>query len=439
MQNAGSRIALLRPDLWVGVFAVALIVGHAAMFHFSKAPTPLAHIRGLDPPRYFGTAHSLLFDRDFDLTNEFAVLDPKRPEPGMGGFEGIHGQPGSPYAIGYSLLSLPFLAAGTAVDALCGRAPNGYGQAAVFSFLLANIVFTIIGLWLLSKFLQEMGLSAPAAAGISLSLWFATSVGFYSLLPMSHASTFMMSSAFLLIWWKIRERDDIKAYVGLGACGGLLAMCRWQDALFLAGPFLAEAFQGKNVFKNYRKWACYGAAAVVVFIPQMIQWKVLYGGFITMPQGSGFVQLPPHFIPDVLFSTNHGWFVWTPVTFLGVAGLLFGACCHARYLWAWVIVLALEVSVIGSMPQNWFCGDSFGIRSLNSCIPLTGLGIGILILHSRMIARRALAAAVTACMIFTTLFALQTSLYMIPRVGDLTVHQILWGKLRVIEVIRHKV
>src|SRR6266511_3929399 len=69
---------------------------------FEPGGRRIIKIGGIDAVAYYGTAHSLLFDRDFDLTNQYAVLKPTpnrfmavRPETGL---------PGSTWAIGYSLL-----------------------------------------------------------------------------------------------------------------------------------------------------------------------------------------------------------------------------------------------------------------------------------------------------------------------------------------------
>ena len=89
------------------------------------ARTPLGgrtivRISGVDSVCYFGTAHSLLFDRDFDLTNQFARLPPDpsewtavRPETG---------KPGSQFAIGFSLMQIPFLAVGYVASVVFGDA-----------------------------------------------------------------------------------------------------------------------------------------------------------------------------------------------------------------------------------------------------------------------------------------------------------------------------
>jgi len=88
---------------------------------------------------------------------------------------------------------------------------------------------------------------------------------------------------------------------------------------------------------------------------------------------SASLHFLPYYMHLVLFSTNHGWFVWTPITALGVLGLFYGARKATAFYRPCILVIFLEVAVMGSMPTNWHNSESFGIRSLTSCVPLIGL------------------------------------------------------------------
>src|SRR5262245_50055288 len=65
-----DEAAVRRPRLWIlgtgFLLAALLVVGDAR----SPAGRGIVKITGNDPPAYYGTAHSLLFDHDFDLSNE---------------------------------------------------------------------------------------------------------------------------------------------------------------------------------------------------------------------------------------------------------------------------------------------------------------------------------------------------------------------------------
>ncbi len=419
------------PQLLIIVFGFGLA---SALFVLQRAPVGgrnIVKITGVDAVYYFATAHSLLFDRDFDLTNQFEFLDPHMMFRTQ--VRSASGKPENPFAIGYPILSIPFLAAGTAVDALLGRPADGYSLSALFFYFLANITFVVLGMIFLSRLLQHFGMSSVQATFITFALWCATTLGYYTLSPMSHAATFMIASAFMLVWWRVKDCSNPRGWALLGLCGGFLSICRWQDIFYLGIPVLFELSRSRSLVP-WSRWFTYGGAAAACWIPQVTQWKVIYGRFFTIPQGRDFLHFPPHYMHLVLFSTNHGWFIWTPITALGVVGLFYGARKDTAFYWPCLLVIFLEVAVMGSMPTNWHNSESFGIRSLTSCVPLIGLGVATLMRDLGPGFKVVVTGLIALCAVYTTLFAVQYRLDLIPKVGPLTISELLWDKLSLKQV-----
>ncbi|MBV9084655.1 MAG: hypothetical protein JOZ62_18420 [Acidobacteriaceae bacterium] len=414
----------LTPGNFFLAFGLVLAIAVVGTGHVRVAGRTGTIISGIDPAYYFGVAHSLMFDHDFNLTNELAVLKPARAD--AGGFHGIHNQPGSPYAIGYSLLSIPFIGAGTIADGAAGHRADGYSTCVMYAYRLELVIFSVAGLFFLTLALERLGTSPTVAILLSLVMFFATSVGYYTFSPMSHASTFLASSAFVLCWLRVRESGRAQDWLLLGVVGGLLSICRWQDAIFLLAPPAADLIRYGD-WTHWRKWAVYAAPVPVWWIPQFLEWKAIYGKYLLIPEGPGFLQFPPRYILKVLFSTNHGWFLWTPVTLLGVCGLIYAAVRISREYIVWLLVIALEVAVIGSMPTNWNCNDSFSIRSLTSCVPLVAIGLAFLLRVPAI--TKPLVAAIVVCAVFSTLFAIQFRLDLIPRQSELSWSQVFTDKL----------
>jgi hypothetical protein len=181
----------------------------------------------------------------------------------------------------------------------------------------------------------------------------------------------------------------------------------------------------------------YVAGALICWVPQFIEWKAIYGKYLTMPQGPGFIVFPPAFIREVLLSSRNGWFLWTPLAFIGVLGLLYGAFRFTREFIPWIVVLALEVIVIGSMP-TWHGFDSFSSRYLLTNSPLIGLGLFTLLCSLRPLLRRSLVVVTALCCIFTTLFAIQYRLNLVPNNETLTFSEVFTDKLRLPQVRRRK-
>ena len=108
----------------------------------------------------------------------------------------------------------------------------------------------------------------------------------------------------------------------------------------------------------------------------------------------------PH-AAEVLFSPQHGFFFWTPLALLGIAGLVVlaaGPRVEARRVGAIALLMvALQVYVGGSV-ESWNVAGAFGQRRFVALTVL--LAIGVAALAARMRSRGArtlLVAATIAC------------------------------------------
>ena len=433
---------------WIIVaFTIALLIGFIALDQIAPAGRKLVKVRGEDPVSYFGTAHSVLFDHDFNLNNEYERVQPDgrywtANQPGSG-------LPGNVWGLGYPFLEIPLLAIGTGIDALAGNPRDGYSHWAVFFYCIGSALMTGAGMVALftllravAEYWQIMPEDHRAIDGLLVTfvIFFGTSVGYYAFSQLSHASTFLFASLFLATWWRFRESESGRDWLILGLIGGFLSICRWQDVLYLGGPLLYDLF-GPDVLKKrvafWRSRLLYAIGAGVCWIPQVIAWKAIYGKYLTIPQGGGIFSFPPPHMLQVLLSTRNGWFTWTPVTILGAIGLLLGAFKATRIFLPWIIVLSLQIGVLGSIPF-WHGVESFGARYLVSDTPLIGLGIITAVAMSSMWVRRSLAVICAACCAFTMLFAFQYRLNLVPTGTTLTFSELITDKLRLGQVRQRK-
>ncbi|HEY4086815.1 MAG TPA: hypothetical protein VGM43_12800 [Bryobacteraceae bacterium] len=437
---AGTRI--------LGAFSVILLLAFVALDYAAPAGRRLAKVRGEDPVAYFGMAHSILVDHDFNLNNEYEHMPPDgrmwtKNQPGTG-------LPGSPWGLGYSFLEIPLLAIGTGADAIAGNPADGYSHWAVFFYSIGNVLITCLGLVSMYLWLQSV---AAFGGGIderrqpiwalvaTAAIFFGTNVGYYAFSQMSHASTFLFATLFLWTWWRVRESERARDWLALGVVGGFLSICRWQDCLYLTGPLMFDLW-GTRVLKLARgSWwrgrLPYAAGVLIWWIPQSWQWKMIYGKYLTIPQGGGIFSFPPQHMLQVLFSSQSGWFIWTPLTLLGVAGLLAGAVKSARTYVPWIIILTLQVAVVGSV---WFWSgvQSFGARYLLSDTPLIGLGLITLINSSPARVRWRMVAVWGACCMFTLLFAVQFRFDLVPQASQLTFSELVTDKFRLLAVRKRR-
>jgi len=433
--------------LIIAAFTIVLLVAFVTLDHMAPAGRRLVKVKGEDPVSYFAIAHSMLFDRDFDQTNEFEHVPPAgrfwsatRPETGL---------PGSPWGLGYSFLSMPLLAIGTGIDAMVGNPADGYSAWAMFFYCIGNVLITGCGmavlfslLWRVAEYWEILPVEHQSVYGLFVTfvVFFGTNVGYYAFSEMSHASTFLCASLFLLTWWRVRDSARWQDWLILGLAGGFLSISRWQDVLYLGGPGLYDLFGGEP-FKKPLAWlrsrSFYVLGIAICWAPQLMEWKAIYGKYLTIPQGGGIFSFPPAHMMQVLMSTQVGWFIWTPVTLLGVIGLFLGASKAPRIYLPWIIVLTLQVAVVGSIPF-WNGVESFGARYMLSNTPLVGFGIITFYGVSTVWVRRSLALVCAVFCAFTVLFAIQFRLDLVPRETPLTFSELVTDKLRLWQVRQRK-
>jgi hypothetical protein len=437
----------LRSGLWIILaFSLVNLTTFLVLDRIAPAGKRLVKVKGEDPVNYFGIAHSILFDHDFNLNNEYEHMPPDGRSWTL--IQPATGLPGSPWGLGYSFLEMPLLALGTGVDALAGNPADGYSHWAVFFYCIGSVILTGLGLAALFVLLRDVGEHQGIASDegrsglalfVTLAIFIGTDVGYYSFSEMCHAATFLFASLFLLCWWRSRDSESWRAWLLLGCVGGFLSICRWQDVLFLLGPVLYDLLCGGRLrrFAWWRNRALYGAGVGLWWIPQVMEWKAIYGKWVTIPQGGGIFSFPPSHMLQVLFSSQNGWFIWTPITIFGVVGLFLGAFRSSLVFAPWIAVLTLQLAVVGAV-SFWSGEEAFGARYMLSNIPLIAIGLVVIFALSGVWMRRGLALACIACCVFTMLFAVQFRLNLVPQTTPLTISELLTDKLRLNQVRKRK-
>ena len=109
---------------------------------------------------------------------------------------------------------------------------------------------------------------------------------------------------------------------------------------------------------------------------QLVEWKIVQGGFFTEPHGENFLQpLHPHML-GVLFSLKRGFITWTPFVAVGIAGLVFGTLsANYRLIFATFLLAFASQVYINSIALDWWGGNAFGYRRLVEVYPLLMFGL----------------------------------------------------------------
>ena len=398
---------------------------------------------GSDGIGYYSYLRSLVFDGDVDLRNEYAHFQWGSSTTTSTGlvYSGL--------SIGPAVLWSPFYLTAHLIALIAGEVgfqvrPDGYGYVYQGAICVATIIYVSAGIFLTYRLCRRYFSHYSSVVAV-LGGWLAASLIYYTIAEpsMAHGVSFFAASLFLWVWYPPRRRT-YKEWIVLGATVGLMTLARYQN-LLLASVVAVEAIQatlaGKGagrrlgVLKEYvRGGFVAGAIAIVVFSPQMLVWKALFGSFVTVPQGSKFFDpLGPNLL-EYLFSTRHGLFTWTPIMLLAVAGFV-PFWKRDRRVAAALLTALLLLWYLHSAVVRWWAGDAFGARRLISAMPVFALGLAALAEWATDRFRRGQLAAAFVLVGLTSwnlLFMLQYRLGFVSMSDSLSWNELILGKFRMI-------
>ena len=338
----------------------------------------LPEFRG-DSASYFAYLRSAVFDRDLDFANEWEHWGyAERARTATGLRENTH-------SVGPAILWAPFyLTAHAYVKLGLAAAPypaDGYSAPYRRSAALGTLAAVALGAALLHAALARR--FGPRVALLAVGAALAASpIAYYAFVvpTMAHGPAFAAAAALVWAWDRAERRPSAGRWAALGGTVGLIALMRWQGIVcaLLALPLLVHQLRRRTARAGWALLA--GAAGALVFAPQLVAWKLLYGRLVTMPQGRGYMDWWSPHLWDTLFSADHGLFTWTPVLLLGLVGLALLLRDAPAFATGALLAFAVTAWVNGSVQDwDWAAGDAFGARRYDVVVPLLAAGIAALL------------------------------------------------------------
>jgi hypothetical protein len=325
---------------------------------------------------HFVYLHSLWIDHDLDFANDYALLsprgqsvDPKTPL----------GRTGNVHPVGPALAWSPLYLAADVLARISGRPPDGQGPYYRNAVAIAGLLYGWLGLVLVYRTLAprtSRGAALLAALGLGLGTFLVWYIVFAP--TMAHAPAFCMAALVLMLWLG-PEPWGLRRAAALGAAIGLAALMKWSSALLLVLPLatLAARFGRREAKgKVLKEGLVLLAAAGVAFLPQAVVWKLLYGSFLTVPQGAAFLGRGAAYA-GVLFSPWHGLFSWSPLLYLGAIGLGF-VIARDPIRGGAILLFLLALVRVNAVVGDWWGGAAFGARRFDTALPFLGLGLAVL-------------------------------------------------------------
>jgi hypothetical protein len=377
----GLALALLAAGRFRGEPAGLRRRGYLALLLFFL---PFLHYLGYrlrgDGLWYYSYAHSLAFDRDLDLTNQYQRL-------GIDHYPGSQpvretGLPRNTFPVGVGILWIPFLYLGHLGAWLrnahgFSTAYDGWSDPYLHTLALGNTVLGWLGLLVLDRFLSRWftpSLAFAATVGLacgSFLFWYLALQPIYT-----HAPTFFLATVVVERWAKNSPPPRLASMGWTGLLIGWAACLRWQNGLL---GFLPLSRLGGDLRREPRRSALAAAALAVGFflgvLPQLLAWKLLFGRFlIGVPLGADYVRWSDPFLAETLFSSRHGLFSWSPLLLFAAAGFVGFWWRHPRPGWPLALLL-VGFTYVNSAVADWWGGGSFGARRFDSALPILALGL----------------------------------------------------------------
>jgi len=275
------------------------------------------------------------------------------------------------YIYGVALLASPFFIASGIVSRIAGYdSESGFSMIYMRMMALAAVVYLLLGLWFLKKFLDHY--FQPFVSYFTVSaIFLGTNLFYYSLIDgmMSHVYSLFLFALFLF---------SLKKYLLLQSRGYYFLLCIVLSLAILVRPvniilgllfFTWDAAGPAGMLKRLRQFMepsyilAFLAILFVIFLPQLVYWKYLSGSWLHFSYGDeGFSNWLHPRIAGVLISPLNGLLAWTPLVILFLAGT--GMMIFRKRSNGWsVAAIFIMVTLVCASWKMWYFGCSFGQRS----------------------------------------------------------------------------
>lgn len=301
----------------------------------------------------------------FDTINEQYFKN--RPQDYRNVYKGKHIDK---YYCGTAVVLSPFYFLGHTLSIINDQPLDGYSKYYCITINLAALCYTILGCLFLARWLRLYNITEINIALTLLLFVFGTNIYYYVVVEpsMSHLYSFFFVSLFIYYSSKWYHKPSAKNLVLIGFALAMITLIRPINIIIvLFMPFLAgnweKYIQG---FKNLLsfKLALIVACIIFTFIVsiQLIIYKIQTGDFIIYSYSQeGFHWTQPNMI-NLLFSYKKGLFLYTPILFISLVGLLVFYKKNKFQFYSYVGFF-LFLCYLLSCWWCWWYGGSFGMRA----------------------------------------------------------------------------
>lgn len=290
------------------------------------------------------------------------------------------------FYMGTALLILPFFLLSMLFSWIAGMPMDGYNIIFQYGVALAGAAWLAVGLLATKRLLLLFDIPKSAVVVSLVSILLGTNLFHYAFLQPSHSHvySFAIIALFLLYARLYFTRLKLNYFALTAIFYGLVLLIRPSNGLVIfALPFVAGS---KDLFVNGWLYAAKKPKRIIHWIlavTLIVMLQVIYNFsltgklFLWSYQNEGFNFGQPAII-QFLFSFRKGFFIYTPIMLLSMAGVIVLWRKNKWMAGSFVLFVLLLVYVLSSW-WNWFYGDSFGMRPLVDFYAMFALPFAMLI------------------------------------------------------------
>ncbi|HZH85953.1 MAG TPA: hypothetical protein VFD77_01465 [Brumimicrobium sp.] len=290
-------------------------------------------------------------------------------------------------SMGVAIMDLPFFLLGHLYANFDDEyKADGYSEPYQLAISFSSVFYTIMGLLFLWLFLKNT-FSRLASILTILFIGLGTNLYFYAFYEtgLSHPISFFLLSSLLYMVQNWLNRKTVLTSFLIGVVLGLIVLVRPINILFILPIIILFKDQElnwraylKNLFLPISYLLVVVLGGIILFLPQFIFWKIQTGNILYYTYGDeGFFWSNPHIL-EGLFSFRKGWFIYTPLMFFALFGIVRLYKIQKMYFWAITIFLPIFIYVTFSW-WCWWYGGGFGARTLVDILPFMALPLASLI------------------------------------------------------------
>jgi hypothetical protein len=363
------------------------------------------------------------------------------------------------FTVGPAILWAPFLIAahaGVLVARAFGSnvAADGFSAPYRFAMALGTAIYAFLGL-ILAMRLAAKYVGERWAFLATVGVWWASSLPVYMYFnpSWSHAHSAFMVALFLWYWHETRETRSTTQWIVLAAIAGLMLNVYYPNAMVLAvlavetvPQYFAALRRTQSRERGIRpsvlhlvtNHVLFAVVMIACLLPTFVSRYVIYGS----PFESGYGSLKdwawrsPYFIA-VLFSSEHGLLVWTPVIVLACIGVVIFALREPRVGGAILAAMLAFYLFIACYP-DWAGISSYGNRFFVSLTPIFIIGLGVFFARvaqffsSQRVAMATLGTAAALLVAWNLAFIFQWGTHLVPARGPIVWSEMIHNQFAVV-------